>query len=91
MAFTTNALSLMNQPLTGGPRIWAYSSTEAGTAVDADEYFAEGYARGMRANDIVIVTNTATGTITSHVILTAQSTSIDLGDGTTIGSTANAD
>ena len=41
-----------------GIQLWAYNSTDVHTDVDADDYFSNGSALGMRVGDIVIVGKT---------------------------------
>lgn len=38
-----------------GPQLWAYSSTDVHTDVDATDYFTNGHALGMRVGDFMLV------------------------------------
>lgn len=71
---TTNPPNLQVQAIAQQTcRIWSYSSTDVATDVDAVGYFTDGYARGMRTGDLVIVLDTDTGpnTMTLHRVITA--------------------
>jgi len=52
-----------------GPAIWYYSNTDAHTDVDAAGYFTDGVAKGLVANDVMIVVDTDTYTCTLHHVL----------------------
>lgn len=78
----------------GGTRsLWVYESTDDGAAVDADGYISNGQDLGMKQGDIVFVIDTSDYAVTSHAVrsLSTSDQSVDLGDGTTVGSTAYAD
>lgn len=89
---TSNSPYLITQGIGGVRKMWAYSSSDPTATVRAAGYFTNGYDLGMRANDIVILHDTTTQIVSSHTILTATAgtTTVDLGDGTTIGATANS-
>ena len=53
----------------GGVALWVYKSTDAHGDVDATGYFTDGLARGMKLNDIMIVIDSSTATITLHRVL----------------------
>ena len=85
-------LSIEN-PIAFGHRVWTYKSADAAATVAASGYFTDGYKRGMRQYDLVIVVDTATPLITSHMIVGATATpaaAINLGNGTTIGLATDA-
>ena len=87
---TTNPPALIGQ--TGnGFRRWYYTHTDAAATVDASGYFTDGYTLGMRDGDVIQVYNTATKTLSNHVVLNTSGTTIDLADGTTVGSATNTD
>ncbi len=75
----------------GFPNIWVYSSTELGSAVDALAYFTNADKLGMKVGDVVLVYATGVKGMTSHILAATGSTTADLGDGTTFGSTVNSD
>lgn len=91
MAYSTsNPPTLVTQGGIDGSqqRRWAYGSTVDVSTVIADTtgYFTDGYARGMRLNDLVDVTLTGgTVTVVTHRVKVATTTGITLGAGTTIG------
>lgn len=88
---TSNPPQLVSQGLGGsGVSIWTYSSTaDASADADTSGFFSNGYDLGMRAGDLVIAN--LSGLVTSHVVMSASSTGVDLGSGSTAGSTTNSD
>lgn len=90
MPYSTSAPpQLVNQAI-AGRRLWRYESTDAGSAVDASGYFTNGYALGMRDGDVVEVYETDTKILTTHVV-TVSGTTVNLADGTSVGSATNTD
>lgn len=86
-------LSIEN-PIAFGHRVWTYKSADPAGTVDGSGYFTDGYKRGMRQFDLVIVIDTATPLITCHMVAGATASAaaaIDLGSGTTIGLATNSD
>jgi hypothetical protein len=87
----------ISQPLlvAGGvgasPRMWMYTSGDVGATVDASGYFTDGYSLGMRDGDLCLVYNSASKIWTAHTVVNAAGTTIDLADGTTVGSSTNSD
>ena len=61
-------------------RLWSYLSTaDALTTVTASSYFSDGYNRGMRPGDLVMITNStssgsSTGVTITFAVVTAFST-----------------
>ena len=89
---TTNPPVLVSvAPLAAAGQVWRYSSTHIGTAVDAAGFFTNAKDLGMRVYDQVLVHDTTTFALMSHMVVTVSSTGADLSDGTAIGSTANSD
>lgn len=87
----TNPPALIIQSI-AGPRVWTYSSADAAGTVDAAGYFANGDALGMKVNDLVIVTDTATPLQTMHVVQSVTAGgAANVGLGTTIGSATTGD
>jgi len=70
-------------------RMWIYKSTDASSAVDASGYITDGYARGMRQGDIVLVQDTDASPIATQICMVTSDTSevIDLSDGVAITAT----
>lgn len=66
MAYTTATLNCIVPGIGGGPSIWTYTTLDAHTDVDAAGYFSDGANKGLKANDVVIVVDTDTGTTTIH-------------------------
>jgi len=70
MAYTPATLDCLVPRIGDGPALWVYSNgIDAHAAIDAVGYFSDGDDRGMVLNDIVIVIDTATATITIHRVL----------------------
>lgn len=65
-------------------RIWAYSSTDVATDVDASGYFTNGDALGLKVGDLMFVQDTDTGpnTITLHRV-----TAVTAGGAATVSTT----
>lgn len=93
MAYSTsNPPRVLVGQFTGAGNLWAYRSTDAGGTVDGAGYFTNAHALGMKVGDMVLATDTATTLTTLHNVATVTASSAaDLGTGTTVGSTANAD
>jgi len=92
MAYSTsNPPYLITQAIGGKSKMWGYQSTDPTATVDTSSYITNGWDLGIRANDILILHDTTTGIISTLTCLTAVSTAVDFGTGTTIGSTANSD
>jgi len=72
MAYTPATLDCIVPRMGDGPALWVYSNTDAHTDVDAAGYFSDGLARGMALNDIMIVIDTDTATITIHRVLSGS-------------------
>jgi len=73
MAYSTSNPPALKStsPLTGAGQTWAYIGADIATDVDAVGFFTNGNALGMKVNDIVEVTNTATGVVTLHRVITS--------------------
>lgn len=69
---TTLPPAMIGQSVGAAPKLWLYASADVHTDVDASDYFTDGYALGMRVNDVVIVIKTtATIGATLHVVTVA--------------------
>lgn len=75
MAYSTSTPpNMIAQSVGAAPALWVYASTDVHTDVDAADYFSNGYALGMRVNDVVIVVKTsATIGATLHVVTAVTS------------------
>lgn len=81
-----------NTSSANAPSIWAYSSSDPVGTVDGAGYFTNAFDLGMKAGDLVIVNDTVNSlTSMARVQSVTTSSAADLGTGTTIGSSANAD
>ncbi|RWF71870.1 hypothetical protein [Mesorhizobium sp.] len=88
MAYSTSNPPVLITQGIAGFRIWKYESVDAATLVRVSGYFTNGWQLGMRANDIVFVTDTdsSNGT-TIHTVNSASSSGVDLTDGLAVGTT----
>lgn len=71
-------------------RIWAYKSDDAMSTVRGADYIKDARLRGMRAGDVVYVTQTTAGAITAitqSIVLTVDADGADLTDGSAITAT----
>ena len=57
---TTNPPQKLSGGVGGGLALWGYSSDDVHTDVDADDYFSNGDALGMKVGDFVMVGDTTT-------------------------------
>jgi len=76
MAYTTATLNCVVPGVGGSPALWIYTTTDAHTAVDAAGYFTDGAAKGLKANDVVIVVDTDSATTTIHGAIDATSINV---------------
>lgn len=95
MTYAASTLSLVSvAPLTGARQTWTHTSADATAAVDTSGFITDGGSRGVKVGDIVQHTDSGTGVITSHRVVTVSSTApgaVDLSDGVVIGSATNTD
>ena len=83
---TTNPPKLVAQGVVGG-RVWKYDSADALSDVRVSGYFSNGWKLGMRAGDIVFITDTDTAATSIAFVNAATSSGVDLSDGTAITAT----
>ncbi len=81
---TTNPPALIAQGIGGGNRLWAYSSTDAGTAVDAAGYITNARNLGMVAGDGIFVVDNDASPVEGAIafINVVSSTGADMTNGT---------
>lgn len=93
MAYSTsNPPRLLVPQFTGAGSIWAYRSTDPIATVDGANYFTNAAALGMKAGDMVLVMDTSLQNVNAAQVITVTASSGgDLGTGTLVGSSANAD
>lgn len=97
MAYDTSAPPQLVSygPLTGRGKMWYHESADATAAADAAGFITNGQDLGMGLGDLVIhkdTTTEATATTMHKVIsLSTANRSVDLSDGTVIGSATNSD
>lgn len=74
------------------PARWTYSSVDAASVVQVAGYITNGDALGLKVNDIVDVTDSDTGLLTTHIVLTVTAGgSADLSDAFTASDITNSD
>ncbi len=90
---TSNPPSLIASGVAGVGNLWHYSSTDATATVDGDGYISNGQDLGMKVNDSVIVVDTTNGITTFHRVtsLSTSDQSVDLSNGTTVGTATDSD
>lgn len=93
MAYSTSNPPELHSQAVAGPRTWVYKSTDAIATVRATGYITNGQDLGMKLNDLVMVTDTTNGIISTARVasLSTSNRSIDLADGTTIGTATDSD
>ena len=89
MAYSTsNPPILVSEGIGGKSSMWQYSHTDAIATVNTTGYITNGDALGMKVNDVVIVTDTATPTTSLCVVADVTTGGqADLTDGTAISRT----
>jgi len=71
MAYVSAQWNLLTLGVGGAPSVWVGSGEDVHTDADASNFIADGAAKGMKVNDIVLyVKTTATIGVTAHVITT---------------------
>jgi hypothetical protein len=95
MAYSTSAPPQLLTQAIAGLRIWYHTSADATAAADAAGFITNGQDLGMKVGDIVYHKDSTTDAtaLTSHkvIALSAVNRSVDLSDGTVIGSATNSD
>lgn len=82
--------ALIAQGIAGKHRIWFYVSADAPSAIRVNGYFTNGFALGMRVNDLLIAVNTAASPLAMQLFIVNQSSAsagVDVSDGTAITAT----
>lgn len=88
MAYSTdNPPALVASGIGGKGNIWKYDSADALTDARVSGYFSNGYDLGMRAGDMVIITDTDTSATSLSFVNAASATAVDLADGTALTAT----
>lgn len=90
MAYSTsNPPHLLSQLIAGGKKLWLYASTDAATAVRVSGYFTDGYERGMRAGDILMMVDTDASPIAAQIMIVTSAVpgTVDMSDGVAITAT----
>ena len=74
MAYSTsNPPVKIAEGLDGGFTLWGYKSADVDSDVNAADYFSNGDALGMKAGDIVLVTDTTTPKGSLHHVASVTS------------------
>lgn len=73
--------------------LWLYIDGDATADVDGDGYFSNGQSLGMKVNDGVLLVDTANNIHSYHRVasLSSSNDSVDLSNGTTIGTATDGD
>lgn len=91
MAYNTAVAvpNLVSQGVGGVGKVFHYESADAQSDVDAAGYFTDGYNRGMRVYDhVVVVDNDASPVASSlHMVNASSSSATDLNNGVAITAT----
>ena len=94
MAFVRNNFNTIGGQARAGvtPAMYVFSTTEAHTAVDASGYFND-VADILNVGDMIIVHGSTGGTrtVTMHIVVSNDGTTVDVSDGTTIGAVSDSD
>lgn len=94
MAFVRNDFNTIGGQARAGvtPAMYVYTTTEAHTAVDASGYFND-IADILNVGDMIIVHGATGGTrtVTMHIVVSNDGTTVDVSDGTTIGAVSDSD
>ena len=99
MAYSTDNGPILthSQPI-AGPRAWVYWSSHTALVSQSSTHITDGLALGMKVGDKVDVfyitasatgyglTSTAFNTLTSHVVVSVRSTSMNLSTGVVLAS-----
>lgn len=70
--------------------LWSYNSADASATIDASGYITDGYVKGMADGDRLEAYDTANKIWSSHTV-TVSGTTVNLSDGSVIGSSTNSD
>lgn len=74
------------------PATWVYNSVDAAALVQVAGYITNGDALGMKVNDKVEVTDSDTGLLTRHIVISVTAGgSADLSDAFTASDITNSD
>ncbi len=88
MAYTPATLSFYGDgPNNGIGKLWYYSSADATTAIRVANYFSDGYARGIRAGDIIFHVNSSTFAGQIFICNSSTTATCDVTDGLAIAAT----
>ena len=94
MAFSRSGWGTLGGQAFAGtlPALYVYTSTDAHTAIDASGYFND-LADTVSVGDMIIVHGATGGTrtVTMHVVVSNDGSTVDIGDGTTIGGVSDSD
>ncbi len=88
MSYSGNSVRLISQGIVGG-RLFYYESADAIADVNTSGYFSDGYTRGMRVGDTVIVRDTNVPTTSLCTVIDASATTgvADVSNGTAVDQT----
>lgn len=75
----------------GQQSIWTHYSADTGAQAQVTGFITNGAKLGMKVNDIVLHTNSATGITTTHRVVSVGTDSVDLTDATAFASGTDSD
>lgn len=87
---TSSPPRLLVQPI-AGRSLWYYESADAAATIDASGYITNGYDLGMRDKDQLIAYDTGNSITTWHRVINTSGTTINLSNGTTVGTATDSD
>lgn len=91
MSYTAaNLRLLIDPPFLPGAKFWTYTELATAATVAASGYITDGADRGMRDGDLLLHYNSLSKIWTAHTV-TVSGMTVDLADGTTVGSGTDSD
>ena len=94
MAFVRNDFNTIGGQARAGvtPAMYVYTTTDAHTVVDGSGYFND-LSDILNVGDMIIVHGATGGTrtVTMHIVVSNDGTTVDVSDGTTIGAVSDSD
>lgn len=95
MAYSTSAPPVLITQAIAGVKLFYHTSADATAAADASGFITNGQDLGMEVNDLVIhkdsTTDATAATMHKVISLSTSDRSVDLSDGTVIGSATDSD
>lgn len=70
----TNPPRLIIPSLGSGPQVWLYSTTDDDATTNGAGYYTNGKSLGMRAGDVVLVSDSTTPKVSLHGVSSVNAT-----------------